>query len=119
MDAPLTPTPADRPLRDAIPQLLAATLVLAIGLGVVWLVIVPIPPNQLCPAIYPAPAYCTEAGRRSAGAFATIPLVLAYLLTLGSLLVPGPWRRPLSWTAVGLFAFVGWLVAAAVPSMMG
>lgn len=118
MDAPATPTLAARLVRDALPPLLAATLVLAISLGVVWLVHVPVPPDLACPAVHPAPAYCTEAGRQRAGVFATFPLALAYLITLGALLVPAPWRRPLSWTAVGLLALVGWMVAAAVPAMM-
>lgn len=93
--------------------LAAAVLVLLATCLAIWLLAVPVPENQVCPAIHPAPRSCSLEGRHGAGAVATLVVVAVYLLVSGVTILAR--RRWVRWTAVLVLAVTGVVAFAVVP----
>lgn len=71
--------------------LVAATLLAAVTIAIIWLAAVPWGP-MVCPAIYPAPSYCLPEYRAGVVTIATIIVVLIYAATVIAAFSGGRWR---------------------------
>ena len=72
--------------------LIAATLLTAATIAIIWLAAVPWGP-LVCPAIYPAPKYCIPEYRTGVATIATIGVAVIYLATVLAAFAGGRWLR--------------------------
>lgn len=82
-----------------VPLIVAASLLAAGTIALIWLVAVPWGP-LVCPAIDPAPRNCFASDRAGTAVVATITVCLVYLATLTAALFGG--RRRRAWTLTGV-----------------
>jgi len=98
--------------------LVVAATALALGtILLIWLAAVPWGP-MVCPAIYPAPAYCSPSLRAGTGLIASIVVAAVYVATLLFALNPLVRSRPLVITGVallGIAPIAGYLAVAWIP----
>jgi hypothetical protein len=106
-----TSTPA-RPRSVDLRALAAAVAVLVASCAAIWFVAVPVPAGLVCPAIYPAPPYCTLDGRQEAGAVAVLVVVAASLVVCAVVLLAR--QRRVRRNAVLLLAVAGCVAFLAV-----
>ncbi|QEV99337.1 hypothetical protein F6J84_03900 [Microbacterium caowuchunii] len=95
----------------------AATLLTAGTIALVWLAAVPLGPI-VCPAIYPAPRNCFTSDRAGTGLVATIVVLVIYIATMLLAFVGTHGRRPLVIAGVVLLAIaplVSYLSVAWIP----
>lgn len=110
---------AAEPRRSRLAPATVALALLVGALASVWLHSVPFPPDMICPAVYPGPRFCTDGGRRGAGALATGLLVGSTAVALLVLLAGRGRRRAAAWGVVVALAAGCAAVLATVPSLMG
>jgi hypothetical protein len=95
----------------------AATLLMAGTITLIWLAAVPWGPI-VCPAIYPAPRNCFTADRAGTGLIVTVVVLVIYIATMLLAFVGTRSRRPLVIAGVVLLALaplVSYLVVAWIP----
>jgi hypothetical protein len=109
-----TAAPRQRRERRVLPALGAATLVAVVAWVVVWVVAVPVPADQICPAIAPGPPECSAAGRQLAGWLVSGAVAVAYAVAAAVIVTVGrraPWSGVVALVAlvlVGVSAVVGY-----------
>lgn len=95
----------------------AATLLAAGTIALIWLAAVPWGPI-VCPAIYPAPRNCFAADRAGTGLVVTVVVLVIYIATMLLALIGARSRRPLVIAGVVLLAIaplVSYLLVAWIP----
>lgn len=98
----------------------AATLLSAGTMALIWLAAVPWGP-LVCPAVYPSPQNCLASHRAGTGVVATVVVVLTYLATLLSALLRTRRRRSLAVVGVALLGVapvVAYLAVASAPGFV-
>jgi hypothetical protein len=108
MTAPAPAAPRSTDLR----LLAASVTVLLVSCAAIWFLAVPVPGGLVCPAIYPAPPYCTLDGRQEAGAVAMMVMVAAYLVVCAVVILAA--QRRVRRSAVLLLAVAGCVAFLAV-----
>lgn len=106
-----TSTPAP-PRSVDLRAVAASVVVLVASCAAIWFLAVPVPAGQVCPAIYPAPPYCTLDGRQESGAVAMMVMIALYLVVC-AVVILAPQRR-VRRTAVLLLAVAGCVAFLAV-----